>query len=73
VTRYRFQLRRDSAADWTSHNPTLLDGEPGVEEGPDGDRMKIGDGVTAWNDLPYWDAGLPSVIDGGGPNDTTGA
>ena len=46
-----FQLRHDSAANWTSKNPTLLVGEVAVDE--DAKMFKIGDGVTAWNDLPY--------------------
>lgn len=49
----RFQLRRDSAAAWASANPVLADGEPGIER--DTRRQKIGDGVTAWNSLPYSD------------------
>lgn len=48
---YTIQLRRDSAADWTSVNPTLAQGEPGVET--DTGRFKIGDGVTDWNTLAY--------------------
>lgn len=48
---YTIQLRRDSAADWTSVNPTLAQGEPGVET--DTGRFKIGDGATAWNALAY--------------------
>jgi|SRR6188472_2248618 len=48
---YTIQLRRDTVADWTSVNPTLAQGEPGVET--DTGKFKIGDGITAWNDLPY--------------------
>lgn len=47
----QFQFRRDTAANWTSVNPILLDGELGIEV--DTDKFKIGDGVTAWNSLPY--------------------
>jgi len=45
------QIRRDSAADWTSVNPTLSNGEFGYET--DTDKLKIGDGTTAWNSLGY--------------------
>ena len=45
------QLRRDSASDWTSNNPTLAEGEMGVEL--DTAKYKIGDGSTAWNSLSY--------------------
>lgn len=43
--------RRDTAADWTSNNPTLSAGEFGWEQ--DTNRLKIGDGSTAWTSLPY--------------------
>ena len=45
------QFRRDTAANWTANNPILADGEPALEK--DTLKEKIGDGVTAWNDLPY--------------------
>ena len=45
------QLRRDTAANWTSQDPTLSAGEIGVET--DTLRGKIGDGVTAWTSLGY--------------------
>ncbi len=47
----RIQLRRDLAAVWTLANPTLGQGEPGVEI--DTNRIKVGDGIRAWNSLPY--------------------
>ena len=40
------QLRRDTAANWTSNNPTLAAGELAIET--DTDFYKIGDGSTAW-------------------------
>jgi len=47
----QIQLRRDTAANWTSANPTLALGEFGMET----DTMfyKIGDGATVWNSLSY--------------------
>jgi len=45
------KLRRDTAANWTSVNPILAEGEVGLET--DTSQQKIGDGVTAWNNLPY--------------------
>lgn len=48
----QIQLRRDSAANWTATNPTLAEGEIGIET--DTLKMKIGNGVTAWNTLPYY-------------------
>ena len=47
----RMQQRRDTAAGWTSANPTLLNGELGYEK--DTGKFKIGDGSTAWNSLGY--------------------
>ena len=49
----QIQLRRDTAADWTSNNPTLAAGEFGWES--DSNRFKIGDGSAAWNSLSYAD------------------
>tara|TARA_X000001388_G_scaffold41074_1_gene28927 strand:+ start:4702 stop:6000 length:1299 start_codon:yes stop_codon:yes gene_type:complete len=49
----KIQLRRDTAADWTSNNPTLSEGEFGWES--DTNRFKIGDGSAAWNSLAYAD------------------
>ena len=45
------QLRRDTSANWTTANPLLLMGEVGLET--DTGQMKVGDGATAWNALPY--------------------
>jgi len=48
----KVQIRRDSASDWTSANPTLSAGEIGYEQ--DTSKMKIGDGSTAWTSLAYF-------------------
>jgi hypothetical protein len=47
----QIKWRRDVAALWASHNPTLEQGEPGFET--DTAKFKIGDGTTAWNSLAY--------------------
>ena len=47
----RIQLRRDGAQQWANVNPTLAQGELGIEI--DTGRIKIGDGVTTWNQLKY--------------------
>ena len=49
--RTRILIRNDVAANWTSVNPKLSKGEMGIEI--DTNLIKIGDGVTAWNDLEY--------------------
>jgi len=45
------QQRRDTAANWTSQNPTLKAGEIGYET--DTGYIKVGDGSTAWTSLAY--------------------
>jgi hypothetical protein len=47
----QIQIRRGTAAQWTSANPTLASGEWGYET--DTKKGKIGDGTTAWNSLAY--------------------
>lgn len=50
--RAEFRFQRGGALRWTALNPILAAGEPGVEY-PSG-LFKMGDGHTAWNDLPYF-------------------
>jgi hypothetical protein len=47
----QIQLRRDTAANWTSANPVLAQAEVGIET--DTDKFKFGDGTTAWTSLDY--------------------
>ena len=44
--------RRDTAANWTSTNPTLGNGEKGLET--DTGLLKIGTGSTSWTNLNYF-------------------
>ena len=46
-----FHLKRGTAARWAEVNPILDQGEPCFVY--DTNRLKIGDGKTPWNDLPY--------------------
>jgi hypothetical protein len=62
------KLRRDTAADWTSVNPVLAAGEAGFES--DTNKLKIGDGVTAWTGLSYASGGGGVAIDEVAPDDT---
>jgi hypothetical protein len=55
------QLRRDTAANWTSTNPTLASGEMGFET--DTGKFKIGTGSTAWVSLLYVTDASPNVTD----------
>ena len=43
--------RRDTAANWTSANPTLLAGEIGIES--DTNKIKLGTGSASWTSLGY--------------------
>jgi hypothetical protein len=62
----KIQLRRDIRENWENVNPTLSQGELGLEM--DTNNIKIGDGVTAWLDLGYYnylDTGSYAVLVGG--------
>lgn len=52
---YQIQWRSDTAANWTSANPILAQGEAGFEVNTN--KLKVGDGVTAWISLAYYTAG----------------
>ena len=45
------QLKRATAERWLELNPVLAVGEPGFEYTTN--KLKIGDGVLPWNELPY--------------------
>jgi hypothetical protein len=70
----QIQVRRGTAAQWTSTNPTLAAGEWGFET--DTNKVKIGTGSTAWNSLGYQGAGdiegvtAGTGISGGGSSGT---
>lgn len=50
-----FRLRRGTSSVASENNPVLADGEPGWER--DTETLKIGDGVTPWNELLPFGAG----------------
>jgi len=52
----RLRLRRDTAANWASANPVLLNGELGIET--DTRRFKVGNGTLAWSSLSYYIEGV---------------
>jgi hypothetical protein len=60
----RIQLRRDTAANWTSSNPVLRAGELGIET--DTLKFKIGNGSSTWTQITNYanvtDAGLSSSL-----------
>lgn len=47
----RIFLRRDTAANWSSENPVLSEGEPGFQTDPGNQILKVGNGTTPWNSL----------------------
>ena len=52
----KIRIRGDTAANWTARNPILEEREMAVEIVVGSStpwKMKIGDGRTPWNDLPY--------------------
>lgn len=55
----QIQVRRGTAAQWTSANPTLSAGEWGYET--DTGKVKIGNGSTAWTSLGYTGAASGTV------------
>ena len=73
TTNAKILIRRDVASNWTTTNPILADGEQGYEK--DTGKMKIGNGITNWNALPYFpnipstffDGGYPSIVYTAGP------
>lgn len=56
----QIQIRRGTAAQWTSANPTLAAGEMGFET--DTLKAKIGNGSTAWNSLSYAITGAAGTV-----------
>jgi len=56
------QAKRDTALNWSTNNPVLLEGQLGVETDDllTAPKFKIGDGVTDWNTLPYASSGSGS-------------
>lgn len=54
----RFQLLGDSTENWAKNaNKVLLKNEPGLELLANGKvKIKIGDGVKSWSNLPYFGA-----------------
>lgn len=51
----QIQIRRDTAANWTSINPILAEGELGLEK--ETGKIKIGDGLNSWRSLGYNNGG----------------
>jgi hypothetical protein len=65
----KIQVRRDTSANWTSEDPVLAAGEFGFES--DHGRFKLGDGTSAWSDLPYYET-APETIQSELPGSASG-
>ena len=53
--------RSDTAENWESKNPTLGKAEFGYDE--TNKKMKLGDGITPWNDLPWYNKNF-NIVNG---------
>jgi len=60
---FKIQLRRDTAANWASANPILIEAEIGYET--DTKKAKIGNGTDVYTSLPYWP--VSNILDLYGP------
>jgi hypothetical protein len=56
----KIQIRRDTATNWSTTNPTLAAGEIGFDT--TNNQMKIGNGSTLWNALDYASGGASVEI-----------
>ncbi|MBQ3396798.1 MAG: hypothetical protein IJG34_10215 [Synergistaceae bacterium] len=53
-------LTSRNESEWQTLNPVLLKGELGIES--DTQRIKIGNGKTAWSDLSYIDSEMLAAV-----------
>lgn len=59
----RILLKKDTNSNWTQNDPVLLDGEMIIVTTDAGDvRMKIGDGASAYTELPFTDEKIMNSI-----------
>jgi hypothetical protein len=63
------KIRRDISGNWSVVNPVLAEGELGIETNTN--KLKFGNGVDAWNQLPYFENTGP--VGATGPTGSTGA
>lgn len=59
---YRIILRNDSQSSWELSNPVLSMGEIGIDRTQN--MMKIGDGASTWNELPYRGIDGTAILNG---------
>ena len=64
----KIAVRRGTAAQWSITDPVLLSGEIGLET--DTRNKKTGNGIAAWNDLPYDTVYSAYIADASAPGRT---
>lgn len=60
ATTVKIRIRRDTTANWMSLNPVLTLGE--IAADMDLHRIKVGDGTSAWNVLPWFDGEIINTL-----------
>lgn len=59
----RIRWKKDTSANWTTNNPVLLDGEIAIViTNANETRFKVGDGASAYTELPFQDEPLRTLI-----------
>lgn len=59
----RIQWKKDTASNWTSNNPVLLNGEIAIVVTNSGEtRFKVGDGTSSFTQLPFQDEAVRALI-----------
>ena len=59
----RIKMKRDTSSNWTNNNPIILNGEIILVDTGNGElRLKIGDGVKTYTQLPFNDEVLRNLI-----------
>lgn len=53
IRNFRFCMRRDKLQNWEMINPILMDGEFAVVYSNGYNKLKIGDGISHFNELEY--------------------
>ena len=69
TTNAKILVRRDTSTNWYATNPILLSGEQGYETNTG--KMKIGDGIRPWCQLPYFVGSISTIFLDAGKPDTS--
>jgi hypothetical protein len=58
----QIQIRRGTSAQWSLANTVLAAGEMGVETDHSPVKLKVGNGVSTWTQLPFLDSGAMKIL-----------